>query len=94
MTVKNSTATDTLTGVPVQTPLPGVMVYFTIPLPVRVWAIAEPLEADAPETDPLMVLTVQLKLVPGVVEDSAMSVVSPLQIVADNGVAVAVKAAG
>ena len=48
---------------------------------VKVWAIVEPLPAEAPVT--LLVVTVQLKLVPATLFGLliAMLVVSPLQIV-------------
>jgi len=54
---------------------------------VKAWAMDEPLPLDAPDT-PLS-LTVQLNVVPAIVELKAIDVVCPVHIVWLDGVAIA-----
>lgn len=78
------------TGVPVQPPTEGVIVYTTVPadvpVAVSVWAMDDPEPAVAPLAPDW--LTVQLKTVPLTVPLSAMDVALPEQMVCDVGVAV------
>ena len=61
-----------------------------VPFPVNVCAIEVPELAEVPFTVPVAVAAVHAKLAPVGVEVKAMEVAVPLQIVADDGVAVAV----
>ena len=86
------TVTVTETGVPVQLPMVGVMVYTTVPgvVPVAVSVCA--MDVPEPAVAPLAPdwLTVQLKVVPVTVPLKAIDVALPEQIVWVVGVAVTV----